>query len=283
MKPLTLLAPNREPSTSLSRRRLLLSGASAALLAACASPARPPALAAPSPELRALLAPTGALRVGVYLGSPTSLVVDSQGRRAGVTHDMGHDLARWLGVPIELAEYQRLADVVEALKEARVDFSFSNASPARAQFVSYGQVLVNVELGYLVPAASRITTIADADSAGVRIGVSEGSSSLASLRGVLRQASLVPVPTLKQAAERLQQGQLDAFATNKGILGELAGNVPGARILAGHWGLEHMAMAIPKGRERAWPELNAFGTAVARDGRLAAWIARAGMPGTVAV
>lgn len=42
---------------------------------------------------------------------------------------------------------------------------------------------------------------------------------------------------------------MDAFATNKAILFAMQDTLPGARILDGRWGLEHMAIAIPKGRK----------------------------------
>ena len=43
--------------------------------------------------------------------------------------------------------------------------------------------------------------------------------------------------------------QLDAFATNKPILFEMSDGIPGSRILDGRWGVEHVAVAIPRGRE----------------------------------
>ena len=77
----------------MKRRSLLL----AVLLAGCAT--APPAA---TPQERAALAPTGKLRVGVYLGSPTSLVIDAKtGEKNGVTYALGRELARQLGVPIE--------------------------------------------------------------------------------------------------------------------------------------------------------------------------------------
>ena len=48
-----------------------------------------------------LLAPTGHLRVGVYPGSPTSMVVDpASGQTHGLAHDLGGELAKRLKVPI---------------------------------------------------------------------------------------------------------------------------------------------------------------------------------------
>ena len=70
----------------LSRRRLLggLALASSLWLAACAS--APPAA---DPQLRATLAPTGALRVAVYPGSPGSLVRKPGAAPVGVAYELG--------------------------------------------------------------------------------------------------------------------------------------------------------------------------------------------------
>ncbi|RCW68503.1 transporter substrate-binding domain-containing protein [Pseudorhodoferax soli] len=258
-----------------ARRRLLWGGLAALLVGGCAAPSA-------SPPERSVLAPTGTLRVGVYLGSPTSLVVDSQGRRAGVALEMGQRLGQWLGVPVQAVEYPRVAEVVEAVRQGKVDFTVTNASPARAQLVDFSAPLLNLELGYLVPRGSRVDRMDGIDQAGVRVGVSQGSSSQTALGRQFRQAQVVPQASLQQAAAQLRDGQLDAFATNKAILYELADQVPGARVLDGRWGLEHMAMAIPKGRQAALPALEKFAATVREDGTLAAIVGRAGLRGTAA-
>ena len=52
-------------------------------------------------RVRAALAPTGTLRVGVYPGSPTSMVRDEKtGRTAGVALDLGQALGQRLRIQI---------------------------------------------------------------------------------------------------------------------------------------------------------------------------------------
>lgn len=261
------------------RRRYGLGAVLAAglLLAGCAS-APPPAA---TPEARAALAPGGVLRVGVYPGSPTSLVNGRDGRPAGLTHDLGHELARWLGVRVELVEYRRIAQVIEAMKAGEVDFTVTNASEARAREVDFTLPLLGLELGYLVPAGSRIASLADIDRPGVRVGVTQGSTSQGLLTAAYRHAQLVPVPALAAAQEQLRQGRLDAFATNKGILYELAEQLPGARVLDGRWGVEQLAIAIPKGRQAGMAYLSRFALTVRREGLLQAASERAGLRGVI--
>lgn len=264
----------------LRRNWLLALVASAALLAGCASPFTAPA-PTPNPGVRSTLAPSGKLRVGVYAGSPTSMVLDKNGQKVGITLELGREMARWLNVPFETVEYPRIAEVIEAMKRGEVDFTFTNATDARAKDVNFTLPMVSLELGYLVGSGSKLQTIADVDRPGVRVGVTQGSSSQTTLGQKYKHATLVPVDTLKQAAQQIKLGQLDAFATNKGILYELADNVPGARILGGAWGMEHMAVAIPKGRESGLPYVSSFALTVRRDGTLQSVIARSGLRGTV--
>src|SRR5665647_140873 len=51
-------------------------------------------------ELQRILAPTGKLRVGLYPGTPTSILPDATNPR-GVGYDLGKEFARRLGVPYE--------------------------------------------------------------------------------------------------------------------------------------------------------------------------------------
>jgi len=259
----------------LHRRWLFALVASAALLAGCAS------TPAPTQEVRSALAPTGKLRVGLYAGSPTSQVLDKSGQKVGITYELGRELAHRLNVPFEPVEFPRIAEVIEAMKRGEVDFTFTNATDARARDVNFTLPMVSLELGYLVGEGSQLQSASEVDRPGVRVGVTQGSSSQGTLGRMYKQAKLVPVPTLREAAELIKHGQLDAFATNKGILYELADSVPGARILGGNWGLEHMAIATPKGREIGSSYVSDFSLAVRRDGTLQSVIGRSGLRGTV--
>jgi polar amino acid transport system substrate-binding protein len=232
--------------------------------------------------VRQVLAPTGNLRVGVYPGSPTSLVRDAPaGEARGVSVDIGRELARRLGVPYEQVEFPRIAVVLEALQAGQVDFTVTNATPARAADMNFTAPLVELELGYLVVPGSRVTSIADVDKAGIKVGVSQGSTSQATLTRQLRNAVVVSAPTLKAAGEMLASGQVDTFATNKGILFEMADELRGARVLDGRWGLEELAIAIPKGREAGMDYVRGFADDVKAQGLVRRATERAGLRGTV--
>jgi polar amino acid transport system substrate-binding protein len=231
---------------------------------------------------REILAPEGRLRAGVFAGSPLSMARDIRtGEMHGLCVDLGKELARRLGVRFEPLEFQRIAEVIEAMKAGGVDFTISNATPARAVDVAFSQTLLSVELGYLIPAISGITTIADIDKSGVRVGVTAGSTSQGTLPNILPNATVVPAQNSSRAIEMFERGEIDVFATNKPTLFGMSDQMPGARVLEGRWGVEHIAVAIPRGREAALEYLHRFVEEMQTNGLLAQAVARAGLRGVV--
>lgn len=260
-------------SSSLLVGALLLSGCASWNLTSASVPSV-------SQQIKSTLAPTGVLRVGVYLGSPTSLVrVGPSGESFGIALELGKTLGHQLGVPVQVVEFPRVAEVIAAIKDERVDMTFTNATAARAKEIDFTAPLVQLELGILVPTTSSIKNFGDVDKQSVRLGVSQGSSSQSVLGQRLKQTTIVPVPSLEVAASKLQNKELDAFATNKGILFELNEKLSDFQVLQDRWGLENLAIAIPKGRQDALPFLNVFAQKIRESGQLDLMIKRAGLRG----
>lgn len=248
-----------------------------ALLAGCASVSTPQ-----DPAEMQALAPTGKLRVGLYPGTPTSIIGDpASGNAKGVGFELGRELARQAGIAFEPVVFPRNAEVLAAAKSGSVDMVFTNATPARRQDMDFSPTVLQVEQGYLVPADSTIHALEEIDRAGIRVGVSEGSTSEATLSRAFRNATVVRTPSLKAAIEMLATGKLQAFATNKATLFEMSDELPGSRVLAGRWGLENFAIGIPKGREAAMPFVSRFVSDAKANGVAARAVERAGLRGTV--
>ena len=237
-----------------------------------------------APAVRQALAPGGKLRVGVYPGSPTSMIRDrASGETKGLAYELGQEFARRLNIPFEPVEFTQIADVLDALKRGAVDFTVTNASPARAKDVDFTAPILGVELGYLVPLRSSIATLADVDRPGNRVGVTAGGSSHAALQREFKHATVVPSPSVTAAVEMLADGRVDAYATNKAILFEMSDQSPGSRVLDGRWGIEVFAMGIPKGREVAMPAVRRFAADARSQGLVKRAAERAGLRGTVNV
>jgi polar amino acid transport system substrate-binding protein len=231
---------------------------------------------------REILAPNGRLRVGAFPGSPVSMARDGKtGEIHGLAIDLGKALASRLGVAFVQVDYQRIAEVLAGMKAGDVDFTISNSTSARAVDVDFSQTLISLELGYLVPAASPIATISDLDQFGLRAGVTQGSTTQGTLPNILPNAIVVPAPNAGHAIEMFGRRELDLFATNKPTLFEMSDRMPGSRVLDGRWGVEHIAIAIPKGRAAAMEYLRRFVAEVQTSGLLEQAAERAGLRGVV--
>ena len=116
-------------------------------------------------------------------------------------------------MPFEPVVYAKNADVQTAAKAGVVDMVFTNATPARMNDLYFSPVVLQVEQGYLVPAASAVRTLDDVDRDGMRVGVSEGSTSEVTLSRTLRHAKVVSTASLKA-----DEPGLCEFAARHGVL-----------------------------------------------------------------
>jgi len=172
-----------------------------------------------------------------------------------------------------------VAQVIEALKNGQVDMTFTNATAVRAKEVDFTAPLIRLELGVLVPVASNVKQFMDVNDPNFRLGVAKGSSSQSVLGTKLNFTKIVPVDSLEQAQHMLTSGELNGFATNKGILFQLNERLQGFKVLEDRWGLESLAIAIPKGRDQARPFLTEFAKQQLETGAIAADANRAGLRG----
>lgn len=141
-------------------------------------------------ELVTDLAPSGALRASINLGNPV-LARGTPDAPAGVTVDIAREVAARLGVPAEFACFGAARKSFEAMTTGAADICFLAIEPARAAEVAFTAPYVLIEGVYAVPADSPLTSPADVDSPGVRIGVKEGSAYDLFLTRSLKHATVV--------------------------------------------------------------------------------------------
>jgi polar amino acid transport system substrate-binding protein len=143
-----------------------------------------------SSALVADLAPTGVLRASINLGNPV-LAQGTAAEPAGVTVDIAREIASRLGVEVELVCFTAARESFEAMMTGRADICFLAIEPAREAEVAFTAPYVLIEGVYAVPSQSRLATVGDVDSAGVRIGVKHGSAYDLFLSRTLRHATVV--------------------------------------------------------------------------------------------
>ena len=85
-----------------------------------------------------ILAPSGKLRVGVYTGSPQSLMLGATSQEHyGMGYELGRAFARYIDRPFEPIIFEKNGDVLAAAKLGEIDLALVNATPARAQYLRY--------------------------------------------------------------------------------------------------------------------------------------------------
>jgi polar amino acid transport system substrate-binding protein len=232
-------------------------------------------LAAPSPAAVAALAPTGVLRTAINL-SNFLLVTgrDDDGSPTGVSPDMARELARRLGVGIELKTYKSPGDLADDAAHDAWDVGNIGAEPARAENIAFSAAYCEIECTYLVAAGSPITSIEQVDQPGRRIASAPRAAYDLWLERNLHHAELVRSPGLGGSFQLFVEEGLDALAGLRPALLKDADRLPGSRVLDGKFSSVQQAMGTPRGRDTAgFAYLSAFVEEMKANGFVAERIA----------
>ncbi|MBI4204093.1 MAG: ABC transporter substrate-binding protein [Betaproteobacteria bacterium] len=223
-----------------------------------------------SATVRSELAPTGTLRVGINLSNFLLTRTDpSTGEYGGVAVDLGRELGRRLGVPVEIFPYESPGKLADAAKSGVWDVGFLGAEPQRANEIDFTAAYVEIEATYLVPAGSPLRTIADVDRDGVRIAISGKSAYDLYLTRNLKHAQLVREQGADGAFKRFVADKLEALAGLRPRLVTDQGNSPGSRILDGRFTAVQQAIGTPKGRAAGARYLREFAEDIKASGLVA--------------
>jgi len=233
-----------------------------------------------SPTLRADLAPTGKLRVGINYGNPVLAARDpASGELSGVAVALARELGTRTGLPVELIAFESAGKMFDAVKAGAWDVAFLAIDPGRADQISFTAPYIEIEGTYLVPAGSPLRAITEVDRIGVRIGVSAKSAYDLFLTRSIQHAQLVRAPNPDAAFQLIVAGNVDVVAGVRQHLVANAGKLPGARVLDGRFMAIEQALGIPKGREEGANYLREFIEDVKASGVVARAIEKAGIRG----
>jgi polar amino acid transport system substrate-binding protein len=211
-----------------------------------------------SPTIRSELAPSGTLRVGLNMSNFLLTATDATtGKPRGVAADIGQELGRRLGVPVELVPFPSPGAVADAAKSGAWDVAFIGAEPQRANEIDFTAAYVEIEATYLVPPGSPIKAIADVDRPGVRIAISARSAYDLFLTRELKHAELVRERG-DAILKRFMSEKLDAMAGLRPGLMKDQQAFPGSRLLDGNFTAVQQACGAPKGRPAGAKYLKEF-------------------------
>ena len=244
--------------------------ASIALTNATRKPLAPPSYAAKSE-----LAPNGRIYAAINFGNPILAVKNPvTGEPAGVSVDLSRELARRLGVSVQLVTFEAAGKVVEALKAGSLDIAFVAIDPARAVDISYSAAYVVIEGAYLVEQNSPIRSNDEVDRPGIRVAVGAGSAYDLYLARELKQAKLVRAPTSPTVVDTFLAQKLEVAAGVKQQLEADAKRLTGLRLLDGRFMVINQAMGTPVGRNAGAAYLRDFVEEMKATGFVAQALAR---------
>ena len=228
----------------------------------------------PSPAAINEFAPTGKLRVGLNMSNFLLTARDAAGAPIGVAPDLGHELARRLGVGVELVPYANPGLLADDANKGKWDIGFLGAEPQRANEIDFTPAYVEIEATYLLPAGSKLTSIAEVDAKGVRIAVPERSAYELWLTRNIKNADLVRVKGSDAAYQKFVDDKLDALAgLRPGLIKDQA-RLAGSTLLLGNFTAVQQAAGTPKGRVAAFAYLREFIEDIKASGLVATTIAK---------
>jgi polar amino acid transport system substrate-binding protein len=96
------------------------------------------------------LAPTGKLRAGMNIGNNLFTRQNEAGQLYGVSVDLMQELARSLGVSLEMVVYDRPGQVADDVEKDAWDVAILAIEKTRAKTILFSPGMTEIEAGYVV-------------------------------------------------------------------------------------------------------------------------------------
>ena len=226
------------------------------------------------------LAPAGKLRVGLNYGNFLLVLKDNpDGSPRGIAPDLGRELGKRLGVPVEFVKFAQAGQLADGVRDGKCEVGFLGAEPQRANEIAFTKAYLEIPVTFLVPAGSKIRTIQDVDREGVRISVSARSAYDLYLSRTLKHAKLLRVEGIDASYEQFKKDGLEVLAGLKPRLVSDAEKLPGSRVLDGQVTGVQQAVGVPKKHESAAKFTREFVEDIKKTGLVAKTIEKHGVKG----
>jgi polar amino acid transport system substrate-binding protein len=226
------------------------------------------------------LVAAGKIRAGLGIGNHAAVFKDpATGELQGMATRLARALAAQIGVALEIVQYPRPGAVFEGAQNGAWDVTFLVVDPQRTAEADATPPYMQSEFTFLVPAGSKIRTVAEADRPGIRIGVPRGDAVDLSLSRIFKHATLVRAETQAAGIALLRSGAINAYAAPRSALLALSAQVPGSRVLTDAFATTSWAGYVPKGHDGRLAYVTDFVEQAKADGLVARLIAREGLRG----
>jgi polar amino acid transport system substrate-binding protein len=202
----------------------------------------------------------GVLHAGVKDDAPYLGFVDEKGNLAGFEIDLITDIAKRLGVKLEL-EPVKGSTRVQLLQQKRLDLLIATVSHYRSRdrVVDFTIPYLYTPQTLLVKKSSGIRSLADL--AGKRVGVDAAAGALKKIPQIQPKATMQTFQSWPDAFFALERGTVDAVATDNILLAGLrvAARKPDDYVLlkeSGSYGGGYYAIAVRENDSKSRDELN---------------------------
>jgi polar amino acid transport system substrate-binding protein len=231
-------------------------------------------------DVKQELAPSGKLRVGLNYGNFLLVLKDSaDGSPNGIAPDLGRELGKRLGVPVEFVKFPEAGQLADGVRDDKCDVGFLGAEPQRANEIAFTKAYLEIPVTFLVPPGSKIKSIAEVDQKGVRIAVSDRSAYDLYLSRNLKNATLVRAKGIEGSYQAFLKDRLEVLAGLKPRLTSDAEKTPGSRVLDGQVTGVQQACGTTRKRLAGAKYLQEFIEDVKRSGLVAKTIDKHGVKG----
>ena len=201
-----------------------------------------------TPSIRSAFTPTGKLRACINLGNPILAGLDAAGQAAGVSVDLAGELAKLLGVELELVLVDAAGKSVEVVAADQADIGFFAIDPLRGEHIAFTAPHVLIEGCYLVKDDSPLRSNDEVDQAAHRVVVGKGSAYDLYLTRTLQHAQIVRSPTSPTVVDTFLEQGAEVAAGVKQQLEADARRLGGLRLLGERFMVIQQAMGTPKSR-----------------------------------
>lgn len=231
------------------------------------------------------LAPTGAIRVAIAVGSTKSAVwtrIPEGGTEPeGVTVDLARAIGARTGLPVSLVPLSSSAEIIATADDGVWDISFTPIDASRRAAVLVGTAFHVGESSYLVRADSPFQRAEDLHRPGVVILGVAGTATLRSAEKVAGGATLIAAASLAEARTGFAEGKGDALALGRLALEDIAREMPGTRVTEGNFHVAETAVIAPKGHDAALAVASDLVRGLKADGTVRESFLRHAMPEAV--
>ncbi len=200
------------------------------------------------------------LVVGMELNYPPFEMIDAQGKPAGISVEMAQALASSLGKTLRI-ENVPFDGLIPALKTGKLDLIISSMTdtPQRAQSIDFSAPYLRTGLCLLVNKAANIHSLAEADRAGYRIAVKQGTTGQMYAKEHLKQAEVLTLDKEDACVLEVTQGKAQGFIYDQMSVLKHAQQHPDSTVaLLEPFQIENWAIGIRKGSDDLHRQVDKF-------------------------